>query len=120
MRHLPLFWMVKMDKAIRYLSLAAKAGKLVIGADDCEKTVKKGKASLIVLAADAAPSAVKRGNELAGVRGTRIFKTVYTKAELAQAVGRGSSVALAVLTDEGLASAFSAAGATGMEQEEQI
>lgn len=120
MRLWPLHWMAKMDKAIRYLSLAAKAGKLVIGADDCEKAVRKGKAALIVLAVDAAPSAIKRGNELAGIRGTKVFKTVYTKAEFAQAVGRGSSVALAVLTDKGLASAFSAADTTGMEQEEQI
>lgn len=109
-----------MNKAIRYLSLAAKAGKLVIGADDCLKAVKKGKGRLIVLAADAAPSAVKRANELASGRDIRIIVTEYTKAELAQAVGRGSSVALALLTDEGLSAAFTAAAAIGMEQEESI
>ena len=109
-----------MNKAIRYLSLAAKAGKLIIGEDDCLKSVKKGKARLIILAADAAANACKRGNELASMGNIGIIKTVYTKAELAQAVGRGSSVALAILIDEGLAAAFAAAAVTGSEQEEQI
>ena len=107
-----------MNKAVRYLSLAAKAGKLIVGAEDCEKAIKKGKAALIVLASDAAPSAIKRSAQLAEIRNTKIFKSIYTKAELAQAVGRGSSVALAVLADEGLASAFIKASATGTEQEE--
>ncbi len=109
-----------MDKAIGYLSLAAKAGKVVIGAEDCEKAVRRGNAVLIVLAADAAPSAIKRAKDLAGLRNTEIFWTVYTKAELAQAVGRGSSVALAVLADQGLASAFKAVGVTATEQEELL
>lgn len=109
-----------MDKAIRYLSLAAKAGKLIIGADDCLKAARKNKAKLIVLAVDAGESAVKRANELSAMHNTTIIKTVYTKAELAQAVGRGSSVALTIVIDEGLAAAFTAAAADGMEQEEHI
>jgi len=109
-----------MDKAIRYLSLAAKAGKLIIGADDCEKIIKKGKAVRILLAADAAPSAVKRARDLSTIKNTAVIVTAYTKTELAQAVGRGTSVALAVLTDEGLAAAFQKAAAIALEQEEHI
>ena len=109
-----------MDKAIRYLSLASKAGKLVIGADDCEKIVKKGKAVRILLASDAAPSAVKRANDLSAYRNTSIINTAYTKSELSQAVGRGSSVAFVVLTDEGLAAAFEKSAAIALEQEEHI
>ena len=109
-----------MDKAIRYLSLAAKAGKLIIGADDCDKVVKKGSAALILLAKDAAPSALRRANDLAKMRNTKIFNTQYTKAELSQAVGRGSSVALAVLTDEGLAAAFMKTAVIALEQEEHV
>lgn len=107
-----------MDKAIRYLSLAAKAGKLVIGEDDQLKAAKKGKATLLLLAADAAPSAKKRATELAAIRDTQVISTVYTKSELAQAVGRGSSVALLMLIDKGLSAAFTAAAAIGTEQEE--
>lgn len=107
-----------MDKAIRYLSLAAKAGKLVIGEDDQLKAARKGKATLLLLAADAAPSAKKRASELSAIRDTKVLTTVYTKSELAQAVGRGSSVALLMLIDEGLSAAFTAAAAIGTEQEE--
>ena len=120
MRRSPLCWTVKMDKAISYLSLAAKAGKLVIGEDDQRKAARKGKASLLVLAADAAPGAIKRASELSAVRNTKVIKTVYTKSELAHAVGRGSSVALLMLIDEGLSAAFTAAAAIGTEQEESI
>lgn len=109
-----------MDKAIRYLSLAAKAGKLIIGEDDQRKAARKGKAALLVLASDAAPGAEKRAAELSAARNTKIVKSVYTKAELAQAVGRGSSVALLMLMDEGLSAAFTAAAAIGTEQEETI
>jgi len=107
-----------MDKAIRYLSLAAKAGKLVIGADDCEKAAKKKSAALIVLADDAATSAVKRAEQLSTAYTIKVFKSPYTKTELAQAVGRGRSVALAILIDEGPSAAFTASAANGTEQEE--
>lgn len=112
--------MINMDKAIRYLSLAAKAGKIVIGAEDCEKIIKKGKAVCILLAADAAPSAAKRAHDLSSFRKIPIINIAYTKAELAQAVGRGTSVAVAILTDAGLASAFEKAAAIALEQEEHI
>lgn len=109
-----------MDKAIRYLSLAAKAGKLVIGADDCETTVRKGKAVRILLASDAASSAIKRAGDLSRCRNIPIINTAYTKTELAQAVGRGTSVALIILTDEGLAAAFQKTAGIALEQEEHV
>lgn len=108
-------------KAIRYLSLAAKAGKLITGGDDCEKAIRKQRqGGLLILASDAGKDAVRRAEIMAGSARVTIFKTVYTKSELASAVGRGSSAALALVTDEGLAAAFTAAAANGMEQEEQI
>ena len=107
-----------MDKAIRYLSLAAKAGKLVIGEEDQLKAARKGKGALLLLASDAAPSAIKRASELSAIRDTKVITTVYTKSEIARAVGRGSSVALLMLIDEGLSAAFTAAAAIGTEQEE--
>ena len=108
-------------RAIRYLSLAAKAGKLVTGGDDVEKAIRKQKqGGLLVLASDAAPNAVRRAEALAVSDRVTVCRTTYTKSELASAVGRGSSVALALVTDEGLAAAFTAAAAVnGKEQEDQ-
>lgn len=96
--------------ALRYLSLAAKAGRLTAGVEDCEKALKKRrKAALLALAADAAPNARKRAEALEAAGKARLIKTEFTKSELAAAVGRGSVVALVLVTDEGLAEAFIAA-----------
>ena len=106
-------------KAIRYLSLAAKAGRLVTGAEECEKALKRKKGKLIVLAADAAPNTCKRADTLSSESGVSLTRTEYSKSELAAAVGRGSSVAIALVTDEGLAKAF-LAEAIPQRQEERI
>lgn len=108
------------DRAIRYLSLAAKAGKLVTGADECEKTIRRGRGGLLLLSSDAASNARKRAAAMADPRLVRLVETNYTKSEIAAAVGRGTPVALALLTDGGLAAAFSSAAGIGMEQEERI
>lgn len=108
-------------RAIRYLSLAAKAGKLITGGDDVEKAIRRQKrGGLLVLASDAGANTVRRAESLAVPGRVTVCGTAYTKSELASAVGRGSSVALALVTDEGLAAAFAAAAAVnGMEQEDR-
>jgi ribosomal protein L7Ae-like RNA K-turn-binding protein len=109
------------DRALRYLGLAAKAGKLVLGADECDKAIKAGRGKLLVLAQDAGGNVVRMAKRLSAERGLRLMRTKYTKPELAAALGRGSSVALALVCDEGLAEAFvTAAQNDGMEQEEPI
>ncbi len=108
------------DKALRYLGLALKAGQLVIGADECEKAIKKGQGKLLILASDAANNATRMAQRLSAERDLPLMRTVYTKSELATVLGRKSSVALALVKDESLAAAFAAAAPNGMEQEEQI
>lgn len=104
-------------KAVRYLSLAAKAGKAVSGFDDCEGAVRKGRRGLLVLASDAGGNTARRAGTLAGRYDLRLLRTHYTKSELAGAIGRGSPVSLILVWDGGLAGAFASAHA--MEQEEQ-
>ena len=108
------------NEPIRYLSLAAKAGRLVTGGDEVEKSIRRGKGGLLILASDAGQNTVRRGEILAQDRRVTLRKTTYTKSQIAAAVGRGSSVALALVTDEGLSEAFRKASATAQEQEEQI
>lgn len=100
-------------RAIRYLSLAAKAGKLVTGGDECEKTLRRGRGGLLILAADAAANAERRAASMADGIHVRLMRAPYTKSELAAAVGRARPVAIALVTDEGLASAFADATANG-------
>jgi hypothetical protein len=49
-----------------------------------------------------------------------MVKTSFTKPQIAAAVGRGTTVALALVNDEGLAKAFLAAAENGTEQEEHL
>ena len=105
---------------IRYLSLAAKAGRIVTGGDEVEKSIRRGKGGLLILASNAGQNTERRAEILAQDCRVTLRKTAYTKSQIAAAVGRGNSVALALVTDEGLSEAFLKASATAQEQEEQI
>ena len=107
-------------KAIRYLSLAAKAGRIVTGGDEVEKSIRRGRGGLLILASDAGADAVRRAEQLSRSSLVTPERSNYTKAQIAAAVGRGSSVALALVTDEGLARAYQDAFASAQKQEEQI
>ena len=107
-------------KAIRYLSLAAKAGRIVTGGDEVEKAIRRGKGGLLILASDAGKDTIRRGELLARDGLAALGRSAYTKSQIAAAVGRGSSVAIALITDEGLAEAYLTASASAQKQEEQI
>ena len=108
------------SKSIRYLSLAAKAGRLVTGGDEVEKSIRRGKGGLLLLASDAGQNTVRRGVQLSQDPRVSLRKTAYTKSQIAAAVGRGNSVALLLVTDEGLADAFLRASASAQQQEDSI
>ena len=109
-----------MDKALRYLGLAAKAGRLIVGAEDCAKELKKRKIGLLIAASDAAENTLAQARAAAGERGVALLNTPYTKQELADAVGRGNPVALMLVCDEGLAHAFASAVEMDRKQEERV
>ena len=106
-----------MDKALGYLSLAAKGGRLVTGADNCIDALKRRKAKLIILASDASPNAVKRAEGMVFGRPVPLHRSAYSKLELAQSCGKHGPVAIAAVLDEGLAKAY-ANTAKSVEQQE--
>ncbi len=108
-----------MDKALGYLSLSAKAGRLVCGADNCVEALKRGKARLLILAADASPNACRRADGMLYGREIPLFKSGYTKYELAAAVGANGPVAMAAVCDEGLANAFAGSAQQNKQHEEE-
>ena len=109
-----------MDKALRYLSLAAKAGRLNTGAEDCAKALKKGKGVLLVSALDAAENTALQGQTMAAAgKGAAYMAAPYTKQQISQAVGRATPVALALICDKGLAEAFAAAVEKDREEQEE-
>ena len=109
-----------MDKALGYLGLAAKAGKLVVGAEDCGKQLRRRKGGFLIAAADAAANTLEQARGICAGRGLTLLSTAYTKEQLGRAVGRAGPVALAYICDEGLARAFMAAADKQREQEERV
>ena len=109
-----------MDKALRYLGLAVRAGRLVVGAEDCARELRRRRGGLVIAAADAGGSALEQTSRLCGARGTPMLGTAYTKQQLGRAVGRDGPVAVAYICDEGLAKAFMAAVEKVGEQEERV
>ena len=108
------------EKALRYLSLSAKAGKIIVGTEDCNKAVQKGVEGLVIIAVDAAQNARKSAELMARSERIRILRSEFTKWQISAAVGRNNAVAVVMITDKGLADAIISAAAVAMEQEEQI
>ena len=94
-----------MDKALNYLALARKAGRIELGEEPVGGAARAQHARLVVVASDASPHTWRRA--LSFVAGTQqiCIKVPFTKDELGQALGR-SSLAIAALTDPALALAF--------------
>ena len=92
------------DKVLSMIGLAAKAGKLVSGEFSVETAIKKGKAFLVVCAADASEASKKSYRDAGAFYHVPVY--VYgTKESLGKFSGKEYRSAAAV-TDEGFAKAI--------------
>jgi len=94
-----------MDKALNYMALARKAGRIELGEEPVGAAARAQHARLVVVASDASDHTWRRA--LSFVAGTtqQCILTPYTKDELGLAIGR-TSLAIAAFTDPALALAF--------------
>ncbi len=94
-----------MNKALNYLALARKAGRIELGEEPVGAAARARHARLVVVASDASDHTWRRA--LSFVSGTQqpCIKIPFTKEELGLSVGR-TSLAIAALTDPALALAF--------------
>lgn len=102
------------NKALSYIGLATRAGKTASGEFSTEKSVKSGKAFLVVVAEDASDNTRKK------FRNSCMFYNVPfcilgTKEELGASTGKELRASLAVL-DEGLAKAILKVWPAGQEE----
>ncbi|MBQ6205997.1 MAG: hypothetical protein IJK52_02835 [Oscillospiraceae bacterium] len=88
----------------RLLGLALRGGNLVTGSDAVASAVSTGTARLLLLSADASVRTCKDAEAWAERGNCLLVALPCDKAELGGALGRGS-VAVAALTDTGLAAA---------------
>lgn len=93
-----------MDKALGYMALARKAGRIELGEEPAGAAAAARKASLIAVACDASDHTWRRANSFAAGE-ISCIRVDFTKDQLGQAIGR-ESLAMAAFTDAALALAF--------------
>lgn len=94
-----------MDKALNYLSLARKGGRVELGEEPVGAAARALKARLILVASDAGDHTWRRAKSFSAGTDQPCIRVPYTKDEVGLAVGR-TSLAIAAFTDPALALAF--------------
>ncbi len=94
---------------LRFLGLAAKAGKVISGYDQVETALRKGTVKLLILSADISRNTLSQILDI-GAKGDIEMPDAYsfaTKEQLGRAIGRPDRAVVAV-TDTGFADKLSA------------
>lgn len=94
-----------MDKALRYLALARKAGRVELGEEPVGGAARAQKARLVIVANDATDHTLRRAKSFVAGTEQLCLQVPFSKDALGQAVGR-SALALAAFTDPALALSF--------------
>ena len=94
-----------MDKALNYLALARKAGRIELGEEPVGAAARAQKARLVVVASDASDHTWRRAKSFVAGTHQQCIKVPFTKDELGMAIGR-TALAIAAFTDPALALAF--------------
>ena len=94
-----------MHKALNYLALARKAGRIELGEEPVGGAARAQKARLVMVASDASDHTWRRAKSFVAGTNQACVRLPFTKDEMGEVVGR-TSLALAAFTDPALALAF--------------
>ena len=94
-----------MDKALNYMALARKAGRIELGEEPVGAAARAQKARLIVVASDATDHTWRRAQSFVAGTQQQCIRVPFTKDQLGEAIGR-TALAVAAFTDPALALAF--------------
>ena len=94
-----------MHKALNYMGLARRGGRIELGEEPCGAAARAGHARLIVVAADASPHTWRRAKSYAAGTDQQVIRLTHTKEEVGFVVGR-QSLAIAAVTDAAMALAM--------------
>ncbi len=89
------------DRTYSFLSLAAKAGKVVSGEETCERSLKSGKVFLVIVSVDASDNTKKGFSDMCRYRSIEI-RYFGEKKLLGRYVGKDMRSVVAVI-DRGFA-----------------
>ena len=94
-----------MNKALNYMALARKAGRIELGEEPVGAAARAQHARLVVVAKDASDHTWRRAKSYVAGTNQQCIKVPFTKDELGMSIGR-SSLAIAAFTDPAMALAF--------------
>ena len=94
-----------MDKALNYMALARKAGRIELGEEPVGAVARAQKARLVVVASDATDHTWRRAQSFVAGTQQQCIRVSFTKDQLGEAIGR-TALAVAAFTDPALALAF--------------
>lgn len=94
-----------MDKALNYLSLARKAGRIELGEEPVGAAARALHARLVVVADDASDHTWRRAKSYVAGTKQQCLRIPYTKDQMGQAIGR-MELSIAAFTDPAMALAF--------------
>ena len=89
------------DRLLSFLGLCKRAGYLISGAETVTRTVREGKALLVLIAADVSPNSTGNVRFAADKSGTPLRTLACPKEELSFALGKHCGVVC--ITDKGFA-----------------
>ena len=94
-----------MDKALNYMALARKGGRIELGEEPVGAAARSQHARLVVVASDASDHTWRRALSFVANTTQQCIRVPYTKDQLGEAIGR-TSLAIAAFTDPAMALAF--------------
>ena len=94
-----------MDKALNYVALARKAGRIELGEEPVGAAARAQHARLVIVASDASDHTWRRAKSFVAGTDQQCIRLPFTKDELGQSIGR-QELAIAAFTDPALALAF--------------
>ena len=94
-----------MDKALNYMALARKAGRIELGEEPVGAAARAQHARLVVVASDASDHTWRRAQSFVAGTEQQCVKVPFDKDRLGMAIGR-TSLAIAAFTDPAMALAF--------------
>ena len=94
-----------MDKALQYLALARKAGRIELGEEPVGAAARSRRARLVIVAEDAGDHTWRRAKSFVAGSDQLCMKVPFSKDAVGMAIGR-TSLAIAAFTDPALALAF--------------
>lgn len=94
-----------MDKALNYMALARKAGRIELGEEPVGAAARADHARLVIVASDASDHTWRRAKSFVAGTQQQCIKVPFTKDQMGQAIGR-TALAIAAFTDPALALAF--------------